>query len=226
MPRSGTSLVEQILSAHPDVYAAGELSNLGRLAVSAMDDGKTVSAERAAEMGRRYLSELPGEAAAAIRVTDKLPFNFFYLGLIQAALPGARVIHCRRDPRDVALSCYFTDFIDPTLAFSARLEWLGDYINRYLDQMDTWRDALALPLLEVDYEALVDDPEHWSRQLVDFAGLDWDPACLSFHDQSRVAATASHAQVRRPVYKSSVGRWKNYESHLTPLLQTLIDRKR
>jgi len=226
MPRSGTSLVEQILSAHPEVYAAGELPNLGRLAVSAMDDGEALSAERAGEMGRRYLSELPGEAASAIRVTDKLPFNFVYLGLMQAALPGARVIHCRRDPRDVALSCYFTDFIDPTLGFSARLEWLGDYINHYLDHMDTWREALALPLLEVDYEALVDDPELWSRRLVDFAGLDWDSACLSFHKQSRVAVTASHAQVRRPVYKSSVGRWRNYESHLTPLLQTLDDRKR
>jgi tetratricopeptide (TPR) repeat protein len=221
MPRSGTTLVEQILSAHPDVYAAGELSILGRLGVSAMDGQGAISAERAIEMGQSYLSELPAGARSAFRTTDKMPLNFLYLGLMQAALPGARVIHCRRDPRDVALSCYFIDFIDPTLGFSARLEWLGDYINSYLEQMDKWRETLALPMLEVDYEALVDDPEHWSRRLVDFAGLEWNPACLSFHDQNRVAATASHAQVRKPVYRSSVGRWRHYESHLAPLLQAM-----
>jgi hypothetical protein len=225
MPRSGTTLVEQILSAHPDVYAAGEMSILGRLALSAADEQGVVSANRASEMGKRYLSELPGGACSAFRTTDKMPLNFLYLGLMQAALPGARVIHCRRDSRDVALSCYFIDFIDPALGFSARLEWLGDYINSYVVQMDRWRKTLALPILEVDYEALVDDPEHWSRRLSDFAGLDWDPACLRFYDQNRVAATASHAQVRKPVYTSSVGRWRHYESHLTPLLQVLDDRK-
>ena len=147
--------------------------------------------------------------------------NFLYLGLLQAALPGARVIHCRRDPRDVALSCYFIDFIDPTLGFSTRLDWLGDYINRYLAQMDLWGRSLTLPLLEIDYEALVEDPGQWCRRLVEFAGLDWDPACLNFHEQRRVAATASHAQVRKPMYTSSVGRWRHYESHLAPLLQVL-----
>lgn len=225
MPRSGTTLVEQILSAHPDVYAAGEMSILGRLAVSAMNEQGVLSTERAAEIGKRYLSGLPENACSAARTTDKMPLNFLYLGLMQAALPGARVIHCRRDPRDVALSCYFIDFIDPALGFTARLEWLGDYINRYLVQMDRWRKALTLPILEVDYEAMVDDPEYWSRRLVDFAGLNWDSACLRFHDQARVAATASHAQVRKPVYKSSVGRWRHYQSQLTPLLQALDDKE-
>ncbi|MGI9263403.1 MAG: sulfotransferase family protein, partial [Gammaproteobacteria bacterium] len=221
MPRSGTTLVEQILSAHPETYAAGELSSLGRLALAATAADPPVSPERAREIGNQYLSELPDEASPARRVTDKMPLNFLYLSLMQAALPGARVIHCRRDPRDVALSCYFIDFIDPTLGFSTRLDWLGDYINRYLDQMAMWRESLSLPLLEIDYESLVAEPEDGCRQLVDFAGLDWDPACLAFHQQERVAGTASHAQVRKPVYTSSVARWRRYESHLEPLMQVL-----
>ena len=172
-------------------------------------------------MGHHYLSELPDEARVASRVTDKMPLNFLYLGLMQAALPGARVIHCRRDPRDIALSCYFIDFIDPTLGFATRLDWLGDYINRYLAQMTLWRQSMTLPFLEVDYEALVEEPEYWCRRLVEFAGLEWDPACLSFHEQRRVAGTASHAQVRKPVYTSSVARWRRYESHLETLLRVL-----
>lgn len=221
MPRSGTTLVEQILSAHPETFAAGELSSLGRLALSAMETGQSVSPERAIEMGHHYLSELPDEARVASRVTDKMPLNFLYLGLMQAALPGARVIHCRRDPRDIALSCYFIDFIDPTLGFATRLDWLGDYINRYLEQMTLWRQSMTLPFLEVDYEALVEEPEYWCRRLVEFAGLEWDPACLSFHEQRRVAGTASHAQVRKPMYTSSVARWRRYESHLESLLRVL-----
>lgn len=220
LPRSGTTLVEQILAAHGEVHAAGELPALGLLAEALARASGSAGQIGLAALGRQYLDRLP-EHPPGLVVTDKMPLNFRYLGLIASALPGARVIHCCRDVRDVALSCFFTDFIDPTLGFSTRLEWLADFVNLHDQVVDRWRPVLGERFLPVRYEELVADPEQQIRALLKSLGLEWDPACLRPHEQDRIAATASHAQVRRPIYASSVGRWRSYARQLEPFLHGL-----
>jgi hypothetical protein len=155
------------------------------------------------------------------RVIDKLPDNIFELGVIATLFPAARVIFCRRDARDICLSCYFQKFTGAQLAFSYDL---GDCAKRYLEterMMAHWRRVLPLRMHEVEYEALVADLEGESRRLIAFLGLEWEPACLEFHLTQRAVATASGWQVRQPLYDRSVGRWRNYESYLAPLLDGL-----
>lgn len=217
LPRSGTTLVEQILAAHPQVCPGGESPTLGLLAHEAAALERPPAARELADLGQRYLAALPAASRGAVRVTDKMPLNFRYLGLLQAALPGARIVHCRRDVRDVAVSCFATDFIDPALGFATRMDWIADYVRFYEDIMARWLPRLELPVLELPYEALVRSPERWIRRLIEFAGLPWDDACLTFHRQQRVALTASHAQVREPVYTRSVGRWRHYRARLAEL---------
>lgn len=221
LPRSGTTLVEQVLAAHPEVIAAGELPILGRL-VQAFDSGAGAGG---GDPGRlvadRYLAAVSEIRGGGAVMTDKMPLNFQYLDMIGALLPGARIVHCRRDPRDTALSCYFTDFIDPALAFATRLDWLADYILAYGEFMDRTRDGLAGRMFDLDYESLVEAPSQTIRGLLDFLGLPWDAACMEHGSLGRIAATASHAQVRRPIYRTSIGRWKAYEEKLAPLLNRL-----
>jgi hypothetical protein len=224
MPRSGTTLVEQILSAHPEVFPGGELPTLGVLAHQAAGLDHSPGARELADLGRRYLAALPAASRGRRRVTDKMPLNFRYLGLLQGILPGARIVHCRRDLRDVALSCFATDFIDPALGFATRIDWLADYLRFYEEVVTRWQDDLAVPVLELEYEALVRDPEPWIRRLVAFADLSWDEGCLSFHRQRRVATTASHAQVRQPIHTRSIGRWRHYRAHLGELGDLLTRR--
>jgi hypothetical protein len=221
LPRTGTTLVEQILGAHPQVFPAGELATLGALAHEAAGLGHNPGPRELADLGRRYLAALPAASRGALRVTDKMPLNFRYLGFLQAILPGARIVHCRRDARDVALSCFATDFIDPALGFSTRIDWLAAYVRLYEEVVTRWQERIEVPTMMLDYEALVHEPEVWIRRLVDFAGLPWDDACLSFHRQRRVAATASHAQVRQPIYTRSIGRWRHYRAHLGDLGELL-----
>ena len=202
-----------------DRLAFGEFGFLfGRLA-----PGKHRGRELA-DLGRRYLAALPAASRGRRRVTDKMPLNFRYLGLLQGILPGARIVHCRRDLRDVALSCFATDFIDPALGFATRIDWLADYLRFYEEVVTRWQDDLAVPVLELEYEALVRDPEPWIRRLVAFADLSWDEGCLSFHRQRRVATTASHAQVRQPIHTRSIGRWRHYRAHLGELGDLLTRR--
>jgi hypothetical protein len=146
--------------------------------------------------------------------------NFFQLGLIATLFPGARVIHCRRDPVDVCLSCYFQNFAHPHL-FTLDLRHLGHYYREYERLMAHWVKVLPLPLLDLQYEELTADPEVVSRRLLAFCGLEWDERCLRFHDTQRVVHTSSVLQVRQPMYRSSVGRWKRYEAHLQPLLEAM-----
>ncbi len=223
LPRTGTTLVEQILGAHPQVCPAGELPTLGALAHEAAGLGHNPGQRELGDLGRRYLAALPAASRGALRVTDKMPLNFRYLGFLQGILPGARIVHCRRDVRDVALSCFATDFIDPALGFSTRIDWLAAYIRLYEEIVTRWQGHLEVPTLVLDYEALVQEPEAWIRRLVEFAGLPWDDACLSFHRQRRVVTTASHAQVRQPIYTRSIGRWRHYRAHLGDLGE-LLDR--
>jgi hypothetical protein len=166
-----------------------------------------------------YLAHLREVGGQVTRVVDKLPGNFAHLGLIATLFPKAHVIHCRRDPVDTCLSCYFQNF--QSLIFSNSLEHLGFYYQEYERLMAHWRQALPIGMYEVQYEELVNNQERISRDMIAYCGLDWDERCLAPHENTRAVQTASEFQVRRPVYKTSVARWKRYEKHLGPLLEAL-----
>jgi tetratricopeptide (TPR) repeat protein len=227
MPRSGTTLVEQILSSHPDVFGAGELKDISRLskrvpsrpgAADRYPDSLARLDEAAAStLADQYLQHIDKLAGTATRVIDKMPNNYLHLGLIAALFPRARVIHCRRDPMDVCFSCYVQDFQD----WTSDQGDLARYYWEYERLMKHWRLVLPLPVLEVVYEELVEDSEAIIRELVSFCGLDWDHRCLAHHENPRAVRTPSLLQVRQPVYKSSVGRWRHYAAHLQPLLEAL-----
>ena len=227
MPRSGTTLVEQILASHPSVTGGGELPAL-RQAIEATFGKETYpEAARAARapqirrVGERYLSALRGAFPQARYVVDKMPFNFLYAGLIPQAIPQARIIHVRRDAVDTCFSC-FSLLFKGDLPFTYELSELGRYYRAYEGLMDHWRTVLpAGAMLEVSYEALVADLEGEARRLVGHCGLAWDAACLSFDRTERVVLTASAVQVRRPIYRSSVGRWQRYQAMLGPLFAAL-----
>jgi tetratricopeptide (TPR) repeat protein len=219
MPRSGTTLVEQILAAHPEVHGAGELSDLETLAGD--DPGQAQASERLGALGRAYVDRISALAPGKRRVVDKMPANFRFTGLIRTALPNARIIHCRRDPIDVGLSCYARKF-GGRQDFAYDLRELGLYYRGYERLMAHWRALLpADRFIEVRYEAVVGDLEGEARRLIGFCGLGWDPACLAFHAVRRPVRTASAGQVRRPIYNSSVGRWAPYAAHLKPLIKAL-----
>lgn len=226
MPRSGTTLVEQIAASHPEVFGAGELPEISRLALSLsksgdLATGKSWTAEAIAKASKfhvRYLQSLGGSAR---RVIDKMPGNVFHLGLIATLLPSARVIFCRRDGRDNCLSCYFQQFAKNNLLYTYDLR---DCARQYLETerlTGHWLRTLPVRVLEINYEEMVADQEGQSRRLIDFLGLPWDPACLEFHQTERQVVTASLWQVRQPIYTRSVGRWRHYERHLGPLLDVL-----
>ncbi|MGD8510445.1 MAG: tetratricopeptide repeat protein [Gammaproteobacteria bacterium] len=226
MPRSGTSLVEQILACHSMVAGAGELTELGQAAIElGRDQGlrfpdsmRSASESRLRQAAKHYLERLRVVSADARRVIDKTPANHLFVGFIQNLFPRARVIHCVRHPLDTCLSNYFQNFAGQGIPFSYDLADIALYYNDYLKVMEHWRRHASVDLLEVVYEELVDDQERVSREMVDFLGLAWEPACLSFHRSDRVVATASHAQVRQPLYRSSVGRFANYREKLGPLV--------
>jgi Tfp pilus assembly protein PilF len=230
LPRSGTSLVEQILASHGAVAGAGELLDIpamtGRLSGLLGTDEqfpeclRRLDQPRAAELAEGYLSVLRRYGGGAERVVDKMPFNFRLLGLISLLLPRARIIHCRRDPRDTAVSCYFLHF-DYPISFAYDLRDFAAYHRSYETLMAHWHRVLPQPILDVQYEELVASPEPKIREMLDFCGLDWDPRCLSFQDNDRVVRTASQWQVRQPLYKDSIGRWRRYEKQLQPFLREI-----
>jgi hypothetical protein len=235
MPRSGTSLVEQILASHPRVHGAGEINDLWRIvgglgralppgAKQPEDIGKAPP-EVWSQLGERYVRALRRYSADADRITDKLPFNYTLAGIVRLMLPNARIIHCIRDPRDTAISCYLTSF-QSDRGFTFDLAEIGETYRLYWDLMEHWRRVLPGGFHEVHYESLVEDPEGQSRALVGYLGLDWSEDCLRFFENPRAVTTASMTQVRRPVYKSSVGRWRRYRDYLAPLLQGLGDLQR
>ena len=219
MPRSGTSLAEHILASHPSVFGAGELTFWdGAMAnFEAPDPQNQDGADRIADLAAAYLDRLRAFSSDAQRVVDKMPGNFMNLGLIHAAFPQARIIHMARHPVDICLSIYFQFFMG-THAYSNDLADLAHFYREYARIMQHWRTILpASVLLEVPYEALVEDQEGWSRRMTEFIGLPWDPRCLDFHQTSRVVTTASKWQVRQKIHSSSAGRWRNYEKYLGPL---------
>ena len=236
MPRSATSLVEQILASHPQVHGSGESVDLVRLA-SEFAAARGLAIEQAfhdaapddlAAFGQSYLETLRGLAKAqganeSQSITNKLPANHRLAGLAALALPGARIVHCRRDPRDTCLSCYMSHF-EQGAEFSFDLSDLGHAYRLYQRLMGHWQEALPPGrLYELDYETLVDDLEGETRRLLEHCGLSWDPACLEFHRTQRPVRTASAGQVRRPLFEGSIGRWRRYEQHLAPLIDSLGD---
>jgi tetratricopeptide (TPR) repeat protein len=230
MPRSGTTLVEQIISAHPEVEGAGELSALSNLVerVSGRDRlpyPAWVGPMNGADcriIGQAYLDRLSAAPEGKTRLTDKWLTNYEYLGLIHACLPNARIIYCRRDPRDVAVSCFSIKFGHGHAGYSCDLAELGRYWRAFDRLMSHWRAVLPPGrILEVPYEDVVGDVETWARRLIAHCGLEWDDACLKFYESKRAVRTASFAQVRQPIYSDSLGRWKRYERHLGPLLEAL-----
>jgi tetratricopeptide (TPR) repeat protein len=227
MPRSGTSLVEQIVSSHPRVFGAGERKDISGIMARISNGGSPQSplGWDLSLMGREtaehiaMLRTLDGDAA---RVIDKLPDNILVLGHISLLFPNARIIVCRRDLRDVCLSCFINNF-------SSVMPWTCDMddcasravgVERLLDH---WRSIIPTRFIEVTYETLIRNLEGESRRLIEFLGLDWDPACLDFHTNPRQVTTVSYWQVRQPIYDSSVGRWRRYEAHIKPMLNVLKD---
>ena len=225
MPRSGTSLVEQIGASHSRVFGAGELHAIGEIweTLSAHNRGLPVEKWDAALIRRiadRHVESLEALGNGAVRIIDKMPDNIFFLWIIAALFPSARIILCRRDLRDVCLSCYFHHFTEGHLY----TYHLSNCAARALeiDRLAThWLRVLPFEILTIDYETLVSDPERESRHLIEFLGLDWEPACLDFHRTERPILTASAWQVRQPLYQRSIGRWRRYRGQLEPLLELL-----
>jgi tetratricopeptide (TPR) repeat protein len=219
MPRSGTSLTEQILASHPDAFGAGEL-RFWQTAFSAYEAAELKGlrgADLLPDMARGYLDRLTKVSGDAQRVVDKMPQNFMNVGLIYAAFPKARIIHVQRHPIDTCLSIYF-QYFSHLHPYANDLDNLAHFYGEYVRLMDHWRTALpASSLLEIPYEGLIEDQEHWSRRMVDFIGLPWDPKCLDFHQTERVVITLSKWQVRQKIHAASAGRWRNYEEFVGPL---------
>ena len=271
MPRSGTTLVEQILASHPQVFGAGELNDMAQIAFDlpgllgesasfphCIDRLTPVSGTALAagfaeknnttppvasaiplnlgtggqtpprspgdvlrDVAQKHLAHLRTLDGRATRIVDKMTINFMYVGLIALLFPKARIVHCRRDPRDSCLSCYFHNFAASGLSFTFDLEDLGFYYQQYERLMAHWHAVSPLPIFDLQYEDMVHDQEKWSRALIEFVGLPWDERCLSFHETKRQVKTASSLQVRQPIYTKSIGRWKPYEDRLQPLFQSL-----
>lgn len=221
--RSGTTLTEQILASHPAVHGAGELPDMRHLVSALMptpEDALTWRREALRDGARRYLDTLRARDGTAVRIVDKHPDNIFSLGLIACLFPQARVIVCRRNARDNVLSCYFQRF-KRSMTFATDLV---DCARRYLETerlAEHWRRVLPLQILNVQYEELVEDLEGQARRLIEFIGLPWHPACAKFYETERAVNTFSAWQVRQPIYKTSVDRWKNYEKHLEILTGVL-----
>ena len=230
MPRSCTSLVEQMLASHPAIHGAGELNLMGRvsqelsrvLATSRPPPAclDLLSVPAANELAAIYLEPLARLAPDAQLIVDKMPFNFMSLGLISVLFPGAHVLHCIRDPMDTCVSCYLTDF-EHHIGFSHELAHLGAFYRDYRRLMEHFKSVLELPILDVRYESLVADTETEVRRMLGFLGLNWDERCLRFHENPRYVGTPSSDQVRQPIYSSSIGRWRNYQRNLSELARAL-----
>lgn len=230
MPRSGTTLVEQILASHPAVHAGDELPFIAHITgASRTFAGRSLGYPEylphlkqsdCADMAHTYLDKLRRLAPGAVYVTDKMPHNFPFVGLMHRLFPNAPIIHCLRDPADVCLSCYFQDFASYH-NYAYDLRDLGLHYRQYRRTLAHFRDTLGVPMFEMQYETLVDDPEICSRALIDYCNLPWDDRCLRFYESGRKSKTASYDQVRQPIYKRSSQRWRNYERFLQPLFDAL-----
>ncbi len=232
MPRSGTTLTEQICASHPAVHGAGELTKLGMVVRSAgyaqapngsiQKPPQQLNADEARTMADGYLDFVRRKAPSAERIVDKMPHNFQLIGMIALIFPKARIIHCTRDPIDNSLSCFFNTFNEKH-GYNTDLRTLGLYYREYARLMRHWQALLPGRIHECRYETMVADQEAESRRLIEFLGLPWDDACLRFYETERSVTTPSRWQVRQPIYASSVKRWKKYENKIQPLIEALGD---
>lgn len=236
MPRSGTTLTEQIISSHPQVVGAGEVVfwNEAYEAVpyimksalhypNCMLDMTPEHADKLAKNYEAHLQKVAGPGLNSARITDKMPHNFAHLGLIALLFPNARIIHCKRNALDNCVSIFFQNF-GGEHPYAYDLTNLGHHYKQYERLMEHWHKVLPGRIMDINYEDTISDPEYWSRKLIEHVGLEWDDACLAPHQLERTIKTASHWQVRQPIYKTSVQRWKNYENHLEPLMAALGDK--
>lgn len=225
MPRSGTTLTEQILASHPDISGAGERSEVGNIARWLRREHGypgQLDSEILEQAAAGYLAVLHRTDPAANRVTDKMPGNFLHAGLIARMLPDARIIHCRRDAMDTCLSCFVQNFRSDGLLWSCDLEDLGHYYCQYQRIMNHWRATLPPGrMIEVNYEDVVTNLEREARRLIEFVGLEWDDSCLRFHETERTVSTASRNQVRKELYTTSVNKWRRYGGGTEPLARVL-----
>jgi tetratricopeptide (TPR) repeat protein len=226
LPRSGTTLIEQILASHSRVFGAGEIKLVpdSMAALGAQDREpfeclRRLDRETTRRQAARHLERLRELSPAALRIVDKMPDNYLFLGLLAALFPRAKFIHCRRDLRDVAVSCWMTRFRE--IRWANDPQHIASRFRAYQRLMEHWRKVLPAPLLEIDYEETVSDLEGVARRLVAWCGLEWEPQCLEFHRTKRPVRTVTAVQVRQPVFRTSVQRWKHYEAELGPLFVLL-----
>ena len=234
MPRSGTTLTEQILASHPRVLGIGE-RNFASLSISSWLDKKSpdgdftkisqIKPQQIQEIGLQYLNLLINEKEKSgktdiLHIVDKMPDNYELLGWLATIFPQAHFIHCQRDVRDIALSCWMTQF--DLIRWAFNLDHLAERIVSYQDIMAHWKQVLPVPVLESHYEKLVSNPQVYAKKLVEWLGLEWNEECLNFQKNKKIVRTASVIQVRKPIYTGSVARWKNYEEALAPLLSHII----
>jgi tetratricopeptide (TPR) repeat protein len=232
MPRTGTTLIERMLASHTDVFAAGELNNfaveLMRLVRPLAGDRQPAREEivkLSAEvefrsLGEAYIASTRPQTGHTPRFIDKLPLNYLYVGLIHMALPNARIVHVRRHPLDTCYAIYKQLFVD-AYPFSYDLTELGRYFVAYHGLMEHWHSVLPGVIYTLDYERLVADADGEARSLLEYCGLDWQPDCLRFYENRTASTTASAAQIRQPVYQSSVGKWRHFRDGLAPLIEVL-----
>jgi len=229
MPRSGTTLAEQILASHPDVHGAGELKYLGDVIGEYFtyqqqsqfpENIERIDCKIFKRLGQQYIERIARHSHGTAYITNKMPHNFMHIGMIKLMLPKAKIIHCTRNPIDTCLSCYTNDF-RVSHNYSYNLGELGQYYCLYHKLMTHWQEIPEINIINFSYEALISDQENETKCLLDACGLDWNDACLSFHQNNRPIMTASVNQVRRSLYNKSVQRWKHYEPHLKPLIDTL-----
>ncbi len=230
MPRSGTTLVEQIIASHPRCFGAGELGitrhvmarlhNTSSASVLPLPPPSRIGPDDVVQAAAFYLRALKSIEGTADRVTDKLPLNFLYLPLIARMFPSGHIVHCLRDPVDTCLSCWTHNFAGP-MHFAYDFDNLAAFYADYLRLMRHWTEGLGVPVLEVRYERLVAEQEPQSRRIVEGIGVEWDDACLRFYENPRMAMTLSMEQVRRPLYASAVARHERYGDRLEPLRQAL-----
>lgn len=230
MPRAGSTLTEQILASHSQVFGAGELGAIAGAVSSIVGVNdldfpyvlKSLTAQQLFDLGEKYLDHIKRLCSSEYKhVTDKLPANFRLIGFIHLILPNAKIVHCIRHPVDTCLGCYKQIFKDINLEYSNDLTDLGEYYRLYNDLMNHWKALFPGKILDVHYEQMVVDQEGQSRRLLDFCELPWEDGVLSYHETKRPVFTASTAQVREPIYTSALGRWKHYEKHLGPLFDAL-----
>jgi tetratricopeptide (TPR) repeat protein/LPS sulfotransferase NodH len=225
LPRSGTTLTEQILASHPRIFGAGELQDIPKMVKLLRPDYPecvaTMDPDALTGLANDYLGVIDRLARPnSLRVTDKMPLNSLHLGFIATLFPESRIIYCRRNPLDIAISC-FVELFDLEQDYTTSFGDFGHYFLEHERLMAHWRAVLPVTIHELRYEALIADPEATCRALIAHCGLDWDPACLEFHQTERTVQTPSRWQVRQPIYRTSVGRWQHYHRHLASLIQFL-----